>query len=226
MKSTNKTLLIKDKQKKLGRPIDDVRTKAILQAVGELVIEQSIAGLTMEGIAKRAKVSKVTLYRRFGGLESLIRQYVQCHTSLVFSEVPDLSPVDFSNNLVALEVHLAEIGYQLMKLISRRDVLLFDNAIAAAIIPFPDIGLALYQAGPKRAITEISQILQPYFQDKSCTLSVAQSAESLFSLWQSGFYNQLRMTGIMRFDDRQLRQHIERQTHFFFNSWQGRITID
>jgi len=214
--------VIKNHQKSLGRPIDDKRTQAILQAVGDLVIEKSIAGLSMEGIAKRAKVSKVTLYRRFGDLENLIRQYVQYHTSRVFSDVPDFPEhIGVNNSLSALEQHLNEIGYLLMKLISRREVVLFDNAIAAAVVPFPDIGLALYQAGPKRAITEIAQLLQAQQLDKPSASEPMQNAERLFSLWQSGFYDQLRMTGVMRFDDQQLKLHINQQTAFFITSWQA-----
>jgi len=227
MKLMDEIHVINSNQKNIGRPIDNNRTQIILQAVGELVIEKSIAGLSMEGIAKRAKVSKVTLYRRFGDLESLIRQYVQYHTSRVFNDVPELPmKMEANGTIVEFEQHLNELGYQLMKLISRREVVLFDNAIAAAVVPFPDIGLALYQAGPERAITEMSQLLQAYSNEQSCLSKSVQSAESLFSLWKSGFYDQLRMTGIMRFNDLQLKEHVKRQTGFFIASWRNEETLN
>jgi AcrR family transcriptional regulator len=48
--------------KRRGRPRDQVRHTAVLQAAGDLMIEGGLAAATMEAIAARAGVSKQTIY--------------------------------------------------------------------------------------------------------------------------------------------------------------------
>lgn len=49
--------------KKIGRPRSEDTKKAILTASYELLLENGFPSITMEGIAKRAGVSKATLYK-------------------------------------------------------------------------------------------------------------------------------------------------------------------
>ncbi len=49
--------------KKIGRPRSEDTKKAILKASYELLLENGFPEVTMEGIAKRAGVSKATLYK-------------------------------------------------------------------------------------------------------------------------------------------------------------------
>ncbi len=48
---------------KIGRPRSEEAKKAILDTTYELLLEHGFANLTIEGVAKRAGVSKVTIYK-------------------------------------------------------------------------------------------------------------------------------------------------------------------
>ncbi len=55
-----------------GRPRSVEADHAIAQATLDLLVEEGYSGLTMAGVAQRAKVSSATLYRRFANKESLV----------------------------------------------------------------------------------------------------------------------------------------------------------
>ncbi|WP_199565297.1 TetR/AcrR family transcriptional regulator [Spongiactinospora rosea] len=60
-----------------GRPRDPQTDAAILRAALELFIERGVEGTSIEQIAKRAGVGKLTVYRRWSGKEELIAQAVE-----------------------------------------------------------------------------------------------------------------------------------------------------
>ncbi len=63
-----------------GRPKDLGKRAAILQAAKSLFVEQGYAGVSMDGIAALAGVSKLTVYSHFGDKETLFSEAirVQC----------------------------------------------------------------------------------------------------------------------------------------------------
>ncbi|GAS85913.1 TetR/AcrR family transcriptional regulator [Mycolicibacterium brisbanense] len=60
-----------------GRPRDPAVDTAILTAALDLFIEQGISAMSMEQIAKRARVGKPTLYRRWSTKEALVADAIE-----------------------------------------------------------------------------------------------------------------------------------------------------
>ncbi len=60
-----------------GRPKDLGKRAAILEAAKELFIEQGFNGISMDGIAAAAGVSKLTVYSHFGDKETLFSEAIQ-----------------------------------------------------------------------------------------------------------------------------------------------------
>jgi AcrR family transcriptional regulator len=52
-------------------------TQRIVEALEEVIIERGLAGVGVNRIAEKAGVSKVLIYRYFGGIEGLIEYYVK-----------------------------------------------------------------------------------------------------------------------------------------------------
>lgn len=68
-----------------GRPRNPDADHAILQAALELFIERGFEGTSIEQIAKRAGVGKLTVYRRWPSKEELLPQAIE---ALVAQDVP------------------------------------------------------------------------------------------------------------------------------------------
>ncbi|MBN6038215.1 TetR/AcrR family transcriptional regulator [Amycolatopsis sp. 195334CR] len=60
-----------------GRPRDPGTDTAILRAAAEVFVERGVEGASIEQIAKRAGVGKVTVYRRWSTKEELLAQAVE-----------------------------------------------------------------------------------------------------------------------------------------------------
>lgn len=60
-----------------GRPRSTAADAAILRAARELLVERGVVGASIEEIARRAGVSKVTVYRRWSSREALLAAAVE-----------------------------------------------------------------------------------------------------------------------------------------------------
>ena len=66
---------------------------AVLDATVAELVEHGYGGLTVDGVAARAGVNKTTLYRRWGGRDSLIVDAVETFAAAQ-AEVPDSGDID------------------------------------------------------------------------------------------------------------------------------------
>lgn len=66
-----------------GRPRSRVIDDAILRAALELFFEHGVAGASIEKIAKRARVAKTSIYRRWPSREALLAQAIEAFRSTV-----------------------------------------------------------------------------------------------------------------------------------------------
>nr|MDQ2725067.1 TetR/AcrR family transcriptional regulator [Actinomycetota bacterium] len=67
-----------DEPRGIGRPRDDARHQAILDAAIALVAEVGYDRMSMDAIAARARASKATIYRRWPGKAELVVEAVRC----------------------------------------------------------------------------------------------------------------------------------------------------
>ncbi|GAF66394.1 putative transcriptional regulator [Bacillus sp. TS-2] len=61
-----------DEETKRGRPLDLSRNEIIIEKTIELLAEVGFDSLTIEALAKRAKVGKATIYRRWASKEKIV----------------------------------------------------------------------------------------------------------------------------------------------------------
>jgi AcrR family transcriptional regulator len=73
-----------------GRPRDAGADRAILESALELFVERGVEGASIEQIAKRAGVGKLTVYRRWSSKEELLSQAIESARE----NVPDVLPGD------------------------------------------------------------------------------------------------------------------------------------
>ena len=75
-----------------GRPRDAGADRAILDAALDLFVQRGVEGASIEQIAKRAGVGKLTVYRRWSSKEELLSQAIESARE----NVPDAPPEDLN----------------------------------------------------------------------------------------------------------------------------------
>ncbi|MFB4279777.1 MULTISPECIES: TetR/AcrR family transcriptional regulator [unclassified Nonomuraea] len=94
-----------------GRPRDPETDAAILRAALELFVERGVEGTSMEQIAKRAGVGKLTVYRRWSTKEDLIAQAVEQAVSADLTpspaDVEALTPQEIIERLLPAAAEMA-----------------------------------------------------------------------------------------------------------------------
>lgn len=94
-----------------GRPRDPETDASILRAALELFVERGVEGASMEQIAKRAGVGKLTVYRRWSTKEELIAQAVEQSVGAELTpspaEVEALSPQEIIERALPAAAEMA-----------------------------------------------------------------------------------------------------------------------
>ncbi|MXO91703.1 TetR family transcriptional regulator [Altererythrobacter aquaemixtae] len=132
-------------EKKLGRPSDEAKRAAIIEAASLSFFNVGFAATAIEQVAANAGVSKVTIYNHFGDKRGLFAASVdrECenmrgHFSIDFTGGEDLPAL------------FRRIGEAMVAFLSRPEMIQFDRRIAAETEHDPEIGAAFLNAGPHR----------------------------------------------------------------------------
>ncbi|MEU1392781.1 MULTISPECIES: TetR/AcrR family transcriptional regulator [unclassified Nonomuraea] len=86
-----------------GRPRDPENDAAILDAALDLLIERGAAGTSMEAVAQRAGVAKLTVYRRWRAKEDLLM------AALEHARAPDMDAAPAGQSIDELISSVAEL---------------------------------------------------------------------------------------------------------------------
>lgn len=73
-----------------GRPRDPDADDAILRAALDVFVERGAEGASIEEVARRAGVAKLTVYRRWSGKEELLAQAIESARDILTETQPDI----------------------------------------------------------------------------------------------------------------------------------------
>ena len=161
--------------RKLGRPADEAKREAIIDAAAVSFFERGFAATSIEKVASDAGVSKVTVYNHFGDKRGLFAAAVdqQCETMRgQFSIAPAIG--------TGLEERFRLIGEAMMAFLSRPEMIQFDRRIAAETEDEPAIGQAFLDAGPRRMKVTFGALLQEMVVQGELTIPDPELAAEQF----------------------------------------------
>ena len=140
---------------RIGRPSDTAKRQAILDAAAASFFDVGFAATSIEQVAARAGVSKVTIYNHFGDKNGLFTASVEC-------ECEKMRSMFSLEGIVAgsLRQRLMAIGEAMVDFLSRPEMVQFERRIAAETEHEPAIGLAFLEAGPHRMKEAFTRLLQ------------------------------------------------------------------
>lgn len=138
----------------------------ILDAAVELFTEQGFASTSMDQIAKRAGVSKQTVYSHYGSKEELFVAAIGCKC-IAHQLTPELfdPSSDPRSQLLSVARHFADL------MMSRESVQVARTCISEAET-YPQLSQLFYEAGPERVIGLLTALLERF--DRSGRLCIPE----------------------------------------------------
>ena len=133
--------------------IDVAKTEAILDAAVEVIGQRGL-GAPMEAIAKRAGVSKQTVYNHYGSKAELMRALMQRRVETITAPLRDPSAAD--NPTETLEAYALSL---LETLITNKSYSMM-RVIMLGAGEMPDVAQEVYEAGPLSARRQLGAFLK------------------------------------------------------------------
>jgi TetR/AcrR family transcriptional repressor of mexJK operon len=146
-----------------GRPRDAAKAAAILEAARALFLEYGFDAVTIEGVAQRAGVSKVTVYARHANKERLFQAVVAREREKAAGGI--LAEVAGGSDLRGA---LAAFGRAFVRLTLGADMMAVDRLIISQAHRHPALSRMFYEAGPLRMRASLVDLLRaraPMAQD-------------------------------------------------------------
>lgn len=146
---------------KRGRPVDTGLKMRILDAAGALFISRGFYGTNMDEVARQAKVSKLSLYRRFPDKNALFRAVIERKCSEFLP--PDLDQV-FKG--LSPKKKVREFAKAFLHLIMSDDAICIHRMMMAEAETQSDMIKMFYDAGPKPVKAIVDQMMIDFIKAK------------------------------------------------------------
>lgn len=163
-----------------GRSRDPAKDAAIVQAARDCFFEKGFAAATMEEIAARAGVSKVTVYSRFPDKHALFEGFVRAQMVAMASS---FEAEDVRGG--TLEQRLNAFGVALLSFLFDPAHVDFKRAMMLLLRDMPEFAQRFFDAGPGSCRTLVaSELAEAQQRGEIACDDVAAAAEDLMSLWK------------------------------------------
>ncbi len=154
--------------------IDVAKTEAILDAAVEVIGQRGL-GAPMEAIAKRAGVSKQTVYNHYGSKAELMRALMQRRVESITAPLRDPGAVD--NPTETLEAYALSL---LDTVITNKSYSMM-RVIMLGAGEMPDVAQEVYEAGPASARRQLAAFLKAETELGRMKVEDFDQAAELFS---------------------------------------------
>ena len=179
------------RQTRRGRPANEALRQTIVDTAGDLFAELGFQATTLDKVAQRAKISKLSIYRHFENKEALFGAAfaARCHQSIPL--------VLFEGVGGSAEDQLMAVGSSLLRTLLRPDVRGVEAMVMADTTNQKALSKLHFEAGPAHIIAQIEALLQQLHAKAVLSVSDPRQSARLFGALIKG--SDLLM--IARFDE-------------------------
>lgn len=174
-----------------GRPVNQALRQTIVEAAYELFVELGFQAATLDKVAQRAKISKLSIYRHFENKEALF-------SAAMVARCQQFAPQDLFEGLEGSATEqLMAAGSSLLRTLLSPDVRSVEAMIMADKTNQKSLSKLHYEAGPVHVIAQIEALLRRLHARKVLNVPDPLQSARLFAALFKG--SDLLM--IARFDE-------------------------
>lgn len=198
-----------------GRPKDQEKGSAILDAGWALFLERGVGAVSIEAIAARAGVSKMTVYGHFTDKHVLFEAAV----------AREMRGIEAAQQLDTeagpgrpIEERLRAFGIGLLTFLYSQPAVDFYNILSGELRRHPDVARRFYDAGPGQTLANLAALLASA-PDQVAIGDPVEAAEALFGLWQGASNYQVSL-GVETADHAEaIAKRVERAIELFMRAY-------
>jgi TetR/AcrR family transcriptional repressor of mexJK operon len=202
----------------LGRPKDVAKRADILRAAAFLFLKDGYEGTSMEAVAKKADVSKLTIYSHFADKAELFQNVIRLRCDKL------ASPESF-RALMGKPVRpaLTELATTFVTHIFTPDAIKLHRTLQAESVRHPAIAQIFYETGPKRVRAAFGELLKHYVEKGELAIhDIPKSTEQFFSLLKGEMMMKV-LLGIEKFPSSfEMKKHIKASIDMFLAAYQSK----
>jgi TetR/AcrR family transcriptional repressor of mexJK operon len=194
-----------DNPARSGRPKSGEKHAAILKASSELFLERGVQGTSMDAVAKRAGVSKQTVYSHFHNKDTLFRACIQSKVeSYGFGQTGLAGAEDLNEALL-------NIVSQFVSLLFDSEVIAMHRVVMGESAGYPRIAAMFYEDGPARTKATVRKFLERQVRLGKLKIDHPHyAAVQLLNMAMGEYQQQMMLNLIEAPPARELREHLER----------------
>ena len=201
-----------------NRVINLKKNAAILKAAVELFPKHGFEKTTMDDIAKRAGVTKQTVYSHFNNKEQLFIHMIDnlCKRGVSHSPVS-------SGKKKKFEQLLFDVGTSLLTLITSPDGMAVTRLVIAEAGRYPKVAKLYYESGTQRIMQLLAEFLDQQNASGNISIPNTESAAAYFFALLKGQYF-LRMTlGVPPIPShKEMQAHVKEVVAIFLRLYGGK----
>ncbi|UPK25783.1 TetR/AcrR family transcriptional regulator [Bradyrhizobium sp. 195] len=147
--------MTENRQGRRGRPANQALGQTIVDAARELFVELGFQATTLDKVARRAKISKLSIYRHFENKEALFGAAMAAGCQQLFAPQTLLEGDGGS-----VEDQLMAVGSLLLRTLLRSDVRSVEAMVMADKTSQNALSKLHYEGGPAHVIAQIEALLR------------------------------------------------------------------
>ena len=172
-----------------GRPKDAAKRTAILDAARDIFFERGVEATTIEDVASRAGVSKVTVYGHFGDKLTLFEATVRHAMAFMEQGLIGAEPRGRS-----LPECLEAFGGALLRFLTSPELVAFDRMLGGEASRHPELARRFFEAGPAYCLAKLARLIAAgHERGEVAVADPAQAAEDLMGLWYGMLHKKIAM---------------------------------
>lgn len=140
-------------ERPLGRPMDQGKYNAIIEAATLNFFTHGYSKTSIEGIAAAASVSKVTVYNHFASKPALFKRVVEARCEIIRKRLV----VDDGKG--PIDQRLRDFGHAMTDFLAKPDMVRFEIGLSAEAEREPELGANFFDSGPRRLHSALADML-------------------------------------------------------------------
>jgi TetR/AcrR family transcriptional repressor of mexJK operon len=201
------------------------KRKAILREAEALFLDRGFDGASVEEVAARAEVSKQTIYKQFESKAALFVAVVQDMTG----QASDQVQVEMRDPETGADVVGALMGHgeRLLTIALAPKLLRLRRLVISETDRFPELGRALYEGGPGRAIASLAAALQRWTDRGLLRLDEPTVAATQFNWLVMGDpINRAMFFGAVHLSAAERQLHLTQSVRVFLAAYRRPLATD